>query len=148
MRYTHDEMKIIIANSLSDIQNCYPVMVQLRTTLSKDEFIERIEKQQKDGYKLVFVTDKGKVVSVAGFRISESLAWGKFIYVYDFITDKESRSEGYGDKLFDFLVEYARKEKCKQFHLDSGVQRFDAHRFYMKKRMIISSHHFSLVLDK
>lgn len=148
MRYTHDEMKIIIANSLSDIQNCYPVMVQLRTTLSKDEFIERIEKQQKDGYKLVFVTDKGKVVSVAGFRISESLAWGKFIYVYDFITDKESRSKGYGDKLFDFLVEYAKKEKCSQFHLDSGVQRFDAHRFYIKKRMIISSHHFSLVLDK
>jgi hypothetical protein len=27
-----------------------------------------------------------------------------------------------------------------------GVQRFDAHRFYLKKRMIISSYHFSLEL--
>ncbi|MGZ5001726.1 MAG: GNAT family N-acetyltransferase, partial [Chthoniobacterales bacterium] len=31
--------------------------------------------------------------------------------------------------------------------LDSGVQRFDAHRFYLMKRMKISSHHFSLELD-
>jgi hypothetical protein len=31
-------------------------------------------------------------------------------------------------------------------HLDSGVRRFDAHRFYLNKRMNISSHHFSMVL--
>jgi len=34
-----------------------------------------------------------------------------------------------------------------QLHLDSGVQRFSAHRFYLSKRMEISSHHFSLKLD-
>ncbi|MGZ5023946.1 MAG: GNAT family N-acetyltransferase, partial [Chthoniobacterales bacterium] len=31
--------------------------------------------------------------------------------------------------------------------LDSGVQRFDAHRFYLMKRMKISSHHFVLDLS-
>jgi hypothetical protein len=30
--------------------------------------------------------------------------------------------------------------------LDSGVQRFGAHRFYLRRRMDITSHHFALDL--
>jgi hypothetical protein len=30
--------------------------------------------------------------------------------------------------------------------LDSGVTRFDAHRFYLRERMHIQSHHFALAL--
>jgi hypothetical protein len=32
--------------------------------------------------------------------------------------------------------------------LDSGVQRHDAHRFYLRERMHISSHHFTKRLDE
>ena len=56
------------------------------------------------------------------------------------------RSSGYGRALFDWLVARARKENCDQLHLDSGVQRFGAHRFYLERRMIIASHHFSIKL--
>jgi hypothetical protein len=31
-------------------------------------------------------------------------------------------------------------------HLDSGVQRFAAHRFYLARRMDITCHHFALKL--
>jgi hypothetical protein len=30
--------------------------------------------------------------------------------------------------------------------LDSGVQRFGAHRFYLRRRMNITSHHFAIDL--
>jgi coproporphyrinogen III oxidase len=33
-----------------------------------------------------------------------------------------------------------------ELHLDSGVQRFDAHRFYLRHRMAIVGHHFALPL--
>lgn len=137
-------MKIYIAKSIQDIEDCYSVMVQLRTSLSKDEFVKRVNRQKKDGYMLAFIKDNNNVMSVAGFRILDNLAHGKFMYIDDFVTDSENRSKGYGDKLFDFLIDYAKKEKCKAVHLDSGVQRFDAHRFYFRKRMTIASHHFSL----
>ena len=39
----------------------------------------------------------------------------------------------------NWLVEYARGEGCDQFHLDSGVQRFAAHRFYLNRRMAIEA---------
>lgn len=31
--------------------------------------------------------------------------------------------------------------------LDSGVQRFDAHRFYLVQRMLNTAHHFRLTLQ-
>jgi len=43
-------------------------------------------------------------------------------------------------------VAQARAEGCAQFQLDSGVQRFGAHRFYLMKRMDITAHHFGLKL--
>jgi hypothetical protein len=48
--------------------------------------------------------------------------------------------------LFDWLVAQAREHGCARLELDSGVQRFRAHRFYLMKRMEISSHHFMLKL--
>jgi hypothetical protein len=64
----------------------------------------------------------------------------------DLVTDTESRSGGHGRALFDWVVERAREAGCEQFHLDSGVQRFDAHRFYLARRMSITCHHFALTI--
>jgi GNAT superfamily N-acetyltransferase len=97
------------------------------------------------GYKLAYVWD-GEVKAVAGFRISECLAWGKFLYVDDLVSKSSDRSKGYGGALFDWLVKHAKENGCAAFHLDSGVQRFAAHRFYLNKRMIIEAHHFALNL--
>jgi GNAT superfamily N-acetyltransferase len=83
---------------------------------------------------------------VAGFRIIENLVSGKMLYVDDLVTLEEHRSQGYGKAIFDWLVQYARQEGCGYLELDSGVQRFRAHRFYLTNRMIISAHHFRLKL--
>lgn len=58
------------------------------------------------------------------------------------MTDSAVRSRGHGDRLFDWLVAHA----CVHFSLDSGTQRVDAHRFYLRKRMRISCFHFELPL--
>jgi hypothetical protein len=44
------------------------------------------------------------------------------------------------------LVAEARAAGCGELHLDSGVQRFAAHRFYLRERMEIMAHHFRLKL--
>ena len=139
-------MEIRIAETDKEIARCHETMSQLRPHIKKDDFLSRVRRQEKNGYKLVFIEDEGQVVSVAGFRISETLAWGKFVYVDDLITDEDQRSKGYGDKLIDWLMEYARESQCREFHLDSGVQRFSAHRFYFRKGLTISGHHFENIL--
>lgn len=138
---------INLAQSDSEIDNCFPLMQELRPHLIRNEFIERIRCQEQHyNYRLAYLEDAGTLKTLAGFRISQCLAWGKFLYVDDLVTAASDRSKGYGDAMFDWLVEYAKTHSCEQFHLDSGVQRFETHRFYLKKRMAITGHHFSIQL--
>jgi GNAT superfamily N-acetyltransferase len=140
-------MVIKIAQCDRDIDLCFPVMHQLRPHLLHGEFVSRIKHQQQQyNYQLAYLENERNITTLAGFRISESLAWGKYLYVDDLVTAASDRSQGYGDAMFNWLVEYAQSHECEQLHLDSGVQRFAAHRFYLKQRMEISSHHFSIKL--
>lgn len=138
--------RIILAEEEYEIRNCYPVMAELRPHVAAEEFLLRVKRQAESaGYKLACLVD-GEVKAAAGFRISECLGWGRFLYVYDLVVKSCERSRGYGGALFDWLVEYARTEGCQELHLDSRVQRFAAHRFYLNKRMFIECHHFALKL--
>jgi GNAT superfamily N-acetyltransferase len=136
---------IKLATSVVEIEQCFPVMSQLRAHLCADDFVQQVQTQMTSGYQLAYIHDQ-QVVGVAGFNIANNLAWGKYIYVADLVVDSKVRSQGYGESLFTWLIKYAQNHNCQQFHLDSGVQRFAAHRFYFRYKMNISSHHFSLQL--
>ncbi|MBE9224615.1 GNAT family N-acetyltransferase [Phormidium sp. LEGE 05292] len=136
-------MSIQLAETDEQILNCFSTMFQLRPHLQRDEFVDRIHQQMNSGYQLAFVETENRVVAVAGFRLSECLAKGKFLYIDDLVVDELVRSQSYGEKLFQWLMEYATQHDCQQLELDSGVQRFDAHRFYFRQRMSITSYHFS-----
>jgi GNAT superfamily N-acetyltransferase len=145
MRREHLQVKL--ATDENDILRCFPIMVQLRPNLSAPEFIERVKRQsQQYGYQLIYVEEVGDVKAVAGFIIREMLPLGRFLYVDDFVTDEAERSKGYGGFLFDWLVTYARQRGCEQLHLDSRLDRTEAHRFYQQQGMRISGHHFALML--
>jgi len=138
-------MPIHIAQTHADIRRCYPVMVLLRQHLTEGGFLAQVRRQHENyGYSLAFVEDDGEVRAVAGYRISECLFAGRFLYVDDLVTDASRRSQGYGDALFDWLTAKAHEEGCATLELESGTHRHDAHRFYFRKRMRISSYHFSL----
>jgi GNAT superfamily N-acetyltransferase len=128
----------------------WPVMAQLRPNLADaGEFVRRVRQQMaEEGYRLVAADDAvGIPRALAGFRIQTMLWRGRSLYVDDLVTDAGVRSGGYGRVLFEWLVAEGRRLGCAQLHLDSGVQRFDAHRFYLRQRMAIVGHHFSLSLD-
>lgn len=138
---------LALAETDAEIARCFPVMAQLRPHLLETDFIARVRRQQTEKFQLAFAADStGVVRSVAGFRILELLVSGRTLYVDDLVTDAAVRSQGYGDQLFDWLVAHARTRGCAMFSLDSGTQRVDAHRFYLRKRMKIASFHFLLPL--
>ncbi len=140
-------MRVALAESDADIARCGPVMLELRPHLAGRDFVATVRHQQKAGYLLAYLEDESEVRSVAGYRFMDTLGCGSILYVDDLVTRAADRSHGYGGRLFDWLVEQARVARCNEFHLDSGVQRFDAHRFYLCHGMNIVWHHFSLKLD-
>jgi len=138
--------KIIINESDTEILSGYEVMAQLRPHLSADQFLSRVKEQMRDGYKLASLIQDGQVVAVAGYRISHCLSWGRFMYVDDLVTDSAHRSQGFGKTLLAWLVEEARSRGCSEFHLDSGVQRKDAHRFYAREGMELLAYHYRITI--
>ncbi len=129
----------------SDVLATYPVMKQLRAHVGEQEYVERVKRQKSAaGYEVAAVIDDGVVRCVAGYRISECLSWGKFLYVDDLVSDQNARSKNYGKQMMDWLLAEARKHGCQELHLDSGVQRHGAHRFYLRERMDITCYHFAM----
>jgi GNAT superfamily N-acetyltransferase len=138
---------IKIARTDAEIARCFPVIQQLRPHLIESEFVSRIRRMESEKYQLVFLADENASVrSVAGFRLMEMLYAGRMLYVDDLITDSASRSAGFGEKLFAWLTAHARELGCDELALDSGTQRVEAHRFYLRQRMKINCFHFSLPL--
>jgi GNAT superfamily N-acetyltransferase len=109
------------------------------------------EVQRPEGYRLVAAFQEGEqaAVAVAGFRVGHSLAWGRFLYVDDLSTLPVGRRRGHARRLLDWLDQEARRLRCDQFHLDSGVgpERADAHRLYFNTGMRIAAYHFRRPLD-
>jgi GNAT superfamily N-acetyltransferase len=126
----------------AQIMACVPVMRELRPHIAQDQFLSRVRSQQNTGYQLAFMQQAEEVVAVAGFRLGESLSWGRFLYVDDLVTLPAQRSKGYGAALLAWLREYAVTAGCQQMHLDSGVQRKEAHRFYAREGMSMIGFHF------
>src|SRR5207244_2908532 len=137
-----------LANTLAQIRGCRPVIRPLRPIFQDPEhFVGRVLRQQKQRYLLASLEFDGEVCAVAGYRFLESLFSGKFLYVDDLVTREGDRSRGFGGELLDWLIRQAREHDCENLELDSGVERFDAHRFYLLKRMNISSYHFRIRIE-
>lgn len=137
-------MSIKIASTDDELAACYPVMRELRPHIPEDKFLSHVRAQEKAGYRLACVEDADCVSAVAGFRVSENLAWGRFLYVDDLVTLPDHRSNGYGASLLAWLKQYAANEGCAQLHLDTGVQRHDAQRFYKREGMTKTGFHYAL----
>ncbi len=139
-------MKVIkLAESDAEIQKCYPVMSELRPHIAEDKFLPQVKRQaEQSGFRLVYLSVEGEVKAVAGIRIAEWLAGGKALEIEDLVAAESERSKGHGGELFDWIVEYAKQNECDQIKLVSAVTRHAAHRFYLKKGMIIEAHYFSM----
>lgn len=133
---------VCLASTDAEILGCFTLMKELRTGLREDGFLETIRIQMEEGYQLYYLKKESEIVCLAGCRIVSNLAWGKHLYIDDLVSRKKVRSLGYGDEMMECLGSMAAKKGCSQIHLDSGVQRFDAHRFYLNKKFRIASHHF------
>lgn len=139
--------KIAHAESDQQILDCFDAMAYLRPHLERDVFVSRVRKQAETGYRLLGLRDEsGDVHCVAGYRVLQQLHYGGVLYIDDLSTTESVRSKGYGNAMFDYLVQQAKALGLDELQLDSGVQRFDAHRFYFRNRMHISSYHFRLAL--
>ncbi|SUX54299.1 GNAT family N-acetyltransferase [Chromobacterium vaccinii] len=134
---------IQLAAKDQEIERCFAVMRQLRPHLQAEDFVAIVRAQMAEGYQLAYLLNGDAVACVAGFRIQRTLVAGKSLYVDDLATDDSARSHGHGAAMMAWLRQLAKDQGCSEIHLDSGVQRHRAHRFYLNRKMDIVAFHFS-----
>jgi GNAT superfamily N-acetyltransferase len=140
----HEPEPIWLAESDDDIRRCFPALKVLRPHLGEAGFVPQVRRQQQAGYCLLGLGGpEGPAMAAAGYRMLEFLAWGRVLYIDDLITLPEARGRGHGGRLLDWLIAEAVARGCDEVHLDSGYQRYDAHRLYLNKGFDLACHHFS-----
>ena len=123
------------------------VMRQLQPHVPFDEYLTTVKRmKQTDGYQLAALYDKDIVRAVAGYRVMETLHYGRIMYVDDLNTDETHRSKGHGKALLDWPKAEARAMGCGNLLLDSRVSRDQAHRFYFREGLTINCYHFHIAL--
>jgi GNAT superfamily N-acetyltransferase len=134
--------------SVADLKRVHPLFAELRPHLDEATFVAQVQRQRsQSGYTLVAgEVVGGRLVTGAGYRVVEHLAWRKAVYLDDLVTAASDHRHGYGGQLLDWVIAEARRLGCGQFHLDSGTQRHAAHRLYLSRHLRISAFHFSTEL--
>lgn len=140
------EIKELDFGEVQKVKECFLVFVHLRPHLTEEEFMRQLVLQKEEGYRVVYVELNGQVVAASGYRLAHFLAWGKVLYIDDLITHPEAKRQGHGGFLLDWLLARARAHGCDEVHLDTGHHRHDAHRLYLNKGFVLSSHHMSVRL--
>jgi len=141
-------LRIAPAETDEALAGCFGLMRQLRPHLpDAASFVAQVRRQAAHGFRVLALWDGERVVSCAGYRVSENLIRGQHMYVDDLVTDAAARSRGHGDRLFDALVAEARRQGCRCLVLDSGLDNGAAHRFYFRRRLTVAAFRFALPLD-
>lgn len=126
----------------------YPVLTDLWAdtdrTFTRDSFVSFLrELSVQEDYRLFGLFDDGALVATAGAAIRLNAWYGRYLWVYDLVTDPAYRSAGYGGRLMSHLEEWAAARDCETLALASGVDRTAAHRFYEEFGLTHSSHVFT-----
>ncbi len=100
-----DTLTIKELQSKHEMMEAFPVMKQLRTHLDEETYLElSLEAKEKDRYKMFALLDEGEIIAVTGFKPMVTLYYGRFVWVCDLVTDKNKRSNGYGEKLLSMFI--------------------------------------------
>jgi GNAT superfamily N-acetyltransferase len=127
----------------SRLDEALVVLQELRPHLTAASFAAVYAEGHPQGLRFTAAYDGGRCVGVAGWRIVATTANLRKLYVDDLVTTAAARSTGVGRAVLGALAQRAGVAGCSALDLDSGVQRADAHRFYMREGLTISSFHFA-----
>jgi GNAT superfamily N-acetyltransferase len=135
---TDDEGAVVARDWLRKAQFVHR---QLRTAL-RAGYEDKMRAVFAGGGRMCVAVERDEVIGVAVYRTYENTWAGRQLYVDDLVTDEARRSKGVGRALLAHLEAKARAGGLETLCLDSGTQRHEAHRFYFREGMVVTSFHF------
>jgi GNAT superfamily N-acetyltransferase len=98
------------------------IMRQLRPSVAAEAVDELIPWR----YKFITASRDNRIVGVGTYYPTASLIRGKFHYIADLVVDSKYQGKGVGTEMMREIV-----DPTISYELDSGLERIDAHHFYL-----------------
>lgn len=137
------DYSIVEIETKQEISDCWNVVKLLRPHLDLESFVTLTFSMVKnEGYKILVIKDKDRVIAYAGYRSLTTLHSGKILYLDDLCTDIKYRSKGLASQLLEKVKEDAKQLKKDAVTLDSSYDLTNAHRLYLNKSYKMVAHHF------
>jgi ribosomal protein S18 acetylase RimI-like enzyme len=131
------QMTVGHATSVDELTACFPVIAHLRPKLaSPSEWCDRAAGMYVAGYRVLVWRIADEVRAVAGYRITENLIHGRFLYVDDLVVCPEHRGQKLGSRLLTELSEIGRQALCTRLVLDTAATNLAAQRFYHREGLL------------
>jgi GNAT superfamily N-acetyltransferase len=128
--------------SEDELRSTFEVVRQLRPHLTAENYLTELRVVLDGGARLTACFDGTRVVGCGVFRVLRKLYLGTSIYVDDLITDENTRSQGVGKALLEWIEAEAKRQGIDWVTLDSGVQRDQAHKFYFRQGYTVACFNF------
>ncbi len=142
-----DTTRLAHLENESQILAAFTVMQQLRPHLTDaQDMLERVQRMQQNGYRMLAVWDNTSVIAIAGYRMQENLIYGPFLYVDDLVTLDTARGQRCGARLLQALQTIGIDAGCARLVLDTGLANSLAQRFYFRQGLLSTGMHFGMAL--
>lgn len=126
---------------------CFDLMRHLRPALTDAQtFLAQVRRMQGQGYVLLgaWLAQEQQPVALAGYRLSETLLYGAYLYVDDLVTCPHRRGLGLGHALLQHVFAKASAQGLSRVVLDTRLDNLAAQRFYQRAGMQAQALRFGL----
>lgn len=145
----NESVEFVHMDTEADCIASFAVMQQLRPHLKDaSSFAEQVRRQRQNGYRLLAAREHGKVLGLAGYRLTENTLYGRFIYVDDLVVDASLQRRRLGEQLLDRVRNETRALGYRWLVLDTGMHKALAQRFYFRQGLLPLGMHFSQDLSQ
>ncbi|MCL6218138.1 GNAT family N-acetyltransferase [Zunongwangia pacifica] len=126
-----------------EIDLIIPLVQQLTITPIPAEVLkERFTQMFSQHYTCYGIFDDHKIIGVFGLWEMTRHYAGKMYEADHIVIAEEYRGKGVGKRLFAFIDELARKNNAAAVELNTYVENFKSHKFYMSEGYVIRGYHF------
>lgn len=126
-----------------DINTFLPLVHELmHYTVDNETLKQRFEAMFDQNYECYGIYEDEKLVGVFGLWFAIRHYCGKNCEPDHVYILPSHRSKGMGKIVFEWIFNYAREQGCNTAELNSYVNNYPSHKFYLNQGFEIVAHHF------
>jgi len=129
-------MNILIRKATSEdipqLLELYAELQPLDTPIETDAAISTFEQAISRGVTTFVADNSGRIVGSCTIAIIPNITrqCSPIGFIENVVTASDCRRCGFGRKLMNAAIEYAKEQGCYKCTLQSGIKRAEAHKFY------------------